>query len=98
MNDTQAQPTSHLTRLARLLLGTGLGALVVAAALQWTQYNGGNVMGQWSDSLAMALAAQLLTVLGTAALTGAAFAYVLLALRRDRLASSGATEDADWFE
>lgn len=40
-------------------------------------------------------------VLGTAALTGAAFGYVLLAVRRDRDEARGVHEEApdvEWFE
>lgn len=98
MDEATAKPTSHLTRLSRYLLAGGIGSLAVATLLQWSQYNGGRVMGQWRDSVVLLLASQLLMVLGTAALTGAAFAYVMLALRRDRLDSSTTVEDADEFE
>lgn len=98
MDEATAKPTSHLTRLARALVAGGLGALAVATLLQWSQYNGGRVMGQWRDSVALLLASQMLMALGTAALTGAAFAYVMLALRRDRLDPAVTVEDADEFE
>jgi hypothetical protein len=88
-----------LTRLCRYLLGGGVAALSVSTFLQWesVQGRGPRFIG---DGYERALVAQLLMVLGTVALTGAVFGYVLLAVRRDRDQSSveGQTPDASWYE
>jgi hypothetical protein len=94
MDDTGARSPSHLTRLSRYLLASGAIALAVGTFLQWDAVENGG-------SINSALAAQVLMVLGTAALTGAAFGYVLLAVRRDRDEAGGANEpapDAEWLE
>ena len=68
--------------------------MAVSTFLQWDAVeNGGSING--------ALAAQVLMVLGTAALTGGAFGYVLLAVRSDRDEAGGEHEDApdaEWLE
>jgi uncharacterized membrane protein YidH (DUF202 family) len=101
MDETSARTTSHLTRLCRFLLGGGAVALALAAFLQWDQVRGGESrLRNLGDTYAIALIAQLLTVVGTVALTGAVFGYVLLAVRRDREQSSieGQAPDASWSE
>jgi hypothetical protein len=101
MDEPQAKSASHLSKLSlRLLLG-GLGALVVSTLLQWTQFQGGRGRSSLLDGFGVALAAQVLMVLGTAALTGAAFGYVLVAVRRDRDAAGSVHEqepDAEWLD
>ena len=92
MDETLARSTSHLTRLCRYLLGGGVAALIVSTALQWEQLDGGI-----GDGYEGVLVAQLLMVLGTVALTGAVFGYVLLAVRRDR-ETSGVDAGQDWYE
>lgn len=93
MDETPARPTSHLTRLSRYLLASGVIALAVSTFLQWDAMERGG-------SLSGALAAQVLMVLGTFALTGAVVGYVLLALRLDReeRAAGGRPTDTDWYE
>lgn len=99
MDQTPERPTSHLSRLCRYLLAGGLVALAVSTFIQWesVQGRGPRFIG---DGYEGALAAQLLMVLGTVALTGAVFGYVLLAVRRDREASSaeGQVPGASWSE
>jgi ABC-type branched-subunit amino acid transport system permease subunit len=76
-------------------------ALALAAFLQWDQVRGGESrLRNLGDTYAIALIAQLLTVVGTVALTGAVFGYVLLAVRRDREQASieGQAPDASWSE
>jgi hypothetical protein len=101
MEEPQAKSASHLSKLSlRLLLG-GLGALVVSTLLQWTQFQEGRGRSFILDGFGVALAAQVLMVLGTAALTGAAFGYVLLAVRRDREPAEDVYEqepDAEWLD
>ena len=96
MDETPAKPTSHLTRLSRYLLAGGVAALIVSTALQWEQFGARGI----GDGYESALVAQLLMVLGTVALTGAVFGYVLLAVRRDRETSGveGQTPDHSWDE
>lgn len=91
MDDPTAKPTSHLTRLCRYLLASGVIALAISTFVQWDTFERGG-------SLTTALTAQVLTVLGTVALTGAVFGYVLVALQRDR--DGSATDerpDTDWW-
>ncbi len=98
MDETPERTTSHLTRLCRSLLAGGLVSLALATFLQWDQLqSGGPRLG---DGYGVALTAQLLMVLGTVALTGAVFGYVLLAVRRDREQSTfkGKSADASWYE
>jgi hypothetical protein len=104
MSDTPTPQPSHLARLCRYLLAGGLLALLGSTLLQWGQMSeawreaaGG---GRGFDGFEFALVTQLMYVLGTVALTGAVFGYVLLAARRDREASSreGEAQDADWYE
>jgi hypothetical protein len=94
MDQTPERPTSHLSRLCRYLLAGGLVALFGSTLFQWEQLGGG---GGRFDGYGLALTAQLLMVLGTVALTGAVFGYVLLAVRRDREAS-GVNSSQDWYE
>jgi hypothetical protein len=97
MDETPERTISHLTRLCRFLLAGGLVSLAIATFLQWDQWQSGGRLG---DGYEVALMAQLLMVLGTVALTGAVFGYVLLAVRRDREQSSikGKSADASWYE
>lgn len=101
MDEPEAKSASHLSKLSRGLLLGGLGALALSTLLQWAQFEGGRGPRSWLDGLGVALAAQVMMVLGTAALTGAAFGYVLLAVRRDRDEAAGVHEqapDAEWLE
>jgi hypothetical protein len=99
MDETPVKPTSHLTRLSRYLLAGGLVAVLLSTLLQWQQLQGRGprFIG---DGYGVALMTQLLMVLGTVALTGAVFGYVLLAVRRDRETSrvEGHSPDASWHE
>ncbi len=101
MDEPLTKSASHLSKLSRGLLLGGLGALVASTLLQWVQFEGGRGRSFMMDGFGVALAAQVLMVLGTVALTGAAFGYVLLAVRRDRDEAGGMHEqapDAEWLE
>jgi hypothetical protein len=80
-----------LTLLASTLLQWG------QVSTTWREVTGG---GRGFDGFELALVTQLMYVLGTVALTGAVFGYVLLAARRDReaLSRDGESQDADWYE
>jgi hypothetical protein len=93
MDENTSRPTSHLTRLARYLLASGAIALAVSTFIQWDAVESGG-------SIQAALAAQVLMVIGTVALTGAVFGYVLLALRNDRAEDVAGDQrsDSNWFE
>lgn len=98
MDETPERTTSHLTRLCRFLLAGGLISLAIVTFLQWDQLqSGGPRLG---DGYGVALTVQLLMVMGTVALTGAVFGYVLLAVRRDREQPSvkANSADADWYQ
>lgn len=101
MDESLAKSASHLSKLSRGLLLGGVAALAVSTLLQWAQFEGGRGPRSWMDGLGLALASQVLVVLGAAALTGAAFGYVLLAVRHDRDEAGGVNEqspDAEWLE
>jgi hypothetical protein len=78
----------HLDRLARWLLVGGVLALAASSVLTWAQiegYGGSTLRGFLSDSTVfMSLLVQVLAVLAGALLTGAAFAYVMRAVRLDQ--------------
>ncbi len=75
----------HLRRLSMYLLVGGLVALGISVVYQWAQFGGRfSTGGDFGGGLAAALFVQLLSVLGTVSLTGAAFGFLLLAMRADR--------------
>ena len=97
-----AQPMSHLQRLSQRLLIGGVATLAIAFVVQEVQYSGHfPANGGFDQGITAALFAQLLTILGTVALTGAAFGYLLAAMRRDSAERSSAdvgTADVDGLE
>ena len=93
---------SHLDRLCRHFLGWGLAALAASIGLTWLQVQdwvNGPRSELVSSGLAMSLLVQALTVLASVLLTGAAFGYLLRALRRDKYPEHRPNEpEIDWFE
>jgi len=97
--DAGTKPGGQLRRLSLYLLVGGLIALGVSVVYQWAQYSGRfSMRGLIGGDVAAALFVQVLSVLGTVALTGAVFGFLLLAMRADREARDGAgarVEDLD---
>jgi hypothetical protein len=79
------QRSSHLQRLSLIFLVAGGTMLAAGFAIQWLVYHG-NMSGRGFDpGITSALLVQLLISVGTVALTGAAFGYLLMAMRADTL-------------
>ena len=101
MSDGRDKPVSHLTRAFRILTIVGSVSLALGVLIQLTQFSSFGGRRGALDGYGPVVVAQLLMVVGPVALTGAVFAYVLLAVRKDRDAEAsagGAGPDLNWYE
>jgi len=101
MNAGSGKPVSHLGRVFRTLAIVGSASLALGMIIQLTQLTSFGGRRAALDGYVPVLVAQFLMTVGPVALTGAVFAYVLLAVRKDHDADAAEGEalpDRDWFE